>query len=37
VANTNNHRIAYFDKNGEFKYSFGAPGLEEDNSGIHDK
>jgi hypothetical protein len=29
VADTNNHRIAIFDKNGEFKYSFGSPGREE--------
>lgn len=29
VADTNNHRIQIFDKNGEFKYSFGSPGREE--------
>lgn len=29
VADTNNHRIHIFDKNGEFKYSFGAQGREE--------
>lgn len=26
VADTNNHRIQVFDKNGEFKYQFGIPG-----------
>jgi tripartite motif-containing protein 2/3 len=29
VADTNNHRIQIFDKNGEYKYSFGSPGKEE--------
>lgn len=29
VADTNNHRIHIFDKNGEFKWSFGSPGKEE--------
>lgn len=26
VADTNNHRIQVFEKNGEFKYQFGIPG-----------
>jgi len=29
VADTNNHRIQIFDKNGEFKYCFGSPGRDE--------
>ncbi len=29
VADTNNHRIQVFDKNGEFKHSFGSGGKEE--------
>jgi len=29
IADTNNHRIQVFDKNGEYKYSFGSPGREE--------
>jgi hypothetical protein len=29
VADTNNHRIQIFDKNGEYKYQFGMPGKEE--------
>ena len=29
VADTNNHRIQIFDKNGEYKYQFGIPGKEE--------
>jgi len=29
VADTNNHRIVIFDKNGDFKYAFGSPGREE--------
>ena len=29
VADTNNHRIQIFDKDGEFKYAFGSPGREE--------
>ena len=29
IADTNNHRIQIFDKNGDFKYSFGSPGREE--------
>jgi hypothetical protein len=29
VADTNNHRIQVFDKNGEYKYAFGSPGREE--------
>lgn len=27
VADTNNHRIQVFEKNGEFKYQFGIPGI----------
>jgi len=29
VADTKNHRIQIFDKNGEYKYQFGRPGKEE--------
>ncbi|CAI9734641.1 brain tumor protein-like [Octopus vulgaris] len=29
VADTNNHRIQVFEKNGEFKYQFGIPGRDE--------
>lgn len=29
IADTNNHRICIFDKNGEFKHSFGVAGKEE--------
>jgi hypothetical protein len=29
VADTNNHRIVIFDKNGDLKYAFGSPGREE--------
>ncbi|CAE1322724.1 unnamed protein product [Acanthosepion pharaonis] len=29
VADTNNHRIQVFEKNGDFKYQFGVPGREE--------
>lgn len=30
VADTNNHRIQVFEKNGEFKYQFGIPGRSRD-------
>lgn len=29
VADTNNHRIEVFEKNGSFKFQFGVPGKEE--------
>lgn len=29
IADTNNHRIHFFDKNGEYKYSFGSQGKED--------
>lgn len=29
VADTNNHRIEVFEKNGQFKFQFGVPGKEE--------